>query len=111
MATTTEIDAKPTLLPPPNAGEPPKAKHGGRRDPPGGRPAKPTPAAEPEDRDYQITGDLDFWLKLSNFSSDDWSQHVAYLFRTAPIIDRKQGGRPSHLQKYCSPFEREDIMQ
>lgn len=103
MAVVTETAPLPTLMTPQNGNAEPKNK--------GGRPRKIPVAPETEERDYQITGDLDFWLKLSNFSTDDWTQHVAYLFRTAPIIDRKQGGRPSHLQKYCSAFEREDIMR
>jgi len=100
MAVSTEIDQIPTLVPPP---EPPKR---GR-----GRPRKEVPPPEDQEEQVQITGNDDFWLKLANFTDDDWSKNIAYLFRCAPQIDRKANGKPANIQAYGSAFTREDIMK
>src|SRR5271156_5415184 len=47
----------------------------------------------------------DFWMKLSNYTPADWESMLAYLYRTAPSIDRRSGGRPVHLRKYARPFD------
>jgi hypothetical protein len=106
MAVVTEMEQVSSVIPPMNGAEPPKR--------PRGRPKKVAPpVTEPDDDEpeVQITGDTDFWMTLANFTSDQWQQHIAYLYRTGPVIDRKSNGRPVNLCKYSTAFDREDIMK
>ncbi len=105
MAVVTEMEQLSPGIPP--VAEPPKR--------PRGRPKKvaqpPVDADEDDTPEVQITGDTDFWMMLSNFTTDEWQQHIAYLYRTGPVIDRKSNGRPVNLCKYSTAFDREDIMK
>lgn len=54
--------------------------------------------------------DQDFWEYLSLFTRQQWSSSViAYLYRTAPIIDRKMQGKASYIVKFVEPFDQETI--
>ena len=106
MAEVTEMTNVSPTMPPPNGTEPPKR---GR-----GRPRKETkkPVEPPADDDLgeEITGNEDFWLRLSNYTLDEWNYLTAYLFRVRPRIDRKANGKDSNIQAYSVPFTRDEIM-
>jgi hypothetical protein len=117
MAEVTEMTSVSPVIPPPNGNE---------KKRPRGRPQKCRECGEainplvahvcapdPEDApdEAQTSGDQDFWMKLASFTTEDWNQHIAYLYRCGPIIDRKSAGKPANLQRYSTAFDREDIMK
>src|ERR1700688_61489 len=116
MATATTIDQVSTAIPPQNATQTAKR--------PVGRPKKcrecgmnidPTQEHEcPQAAQDEILSDkltkADFWTDLANLTDDDWSRHIAYLYRLAPSIDRRSSGRPSNLRKYVTRFDLDDVM-
>jgi len=114
MAIATETDRGTTVSTPP----PIQNKRG--------RPRKQAPSEEfeqpdaknletaPNEEFFAISPTLvdeEFWAALENLSDDEWAKCFAYLFRTAPTIDRKSTGRPSNLRKYGSKFDREAVMR
>jgi hypothetical protein len=70
-----------------------------------GRAAKgPAPAGA-------IPPGVDFWDWLSVFTPDDWPNLIGYLWRTAPLIDRRlSSGRATSIRKYATKFDLERIM-
>jgi hypothetical protein len=55
-------------------------------------------------------GAQDFFQKMTNYSSEQWSQMMLYVYRTAPQIDRRAAGQPMNIQKYAHPIDAERIM-
>ena len=53
---------------------------------------------------------VEFWDWLSEFTNDEWQSLIAYLWRTAPITDRRFAGKASHIRKYAVRFDLERIM-
>jgi hypothetical protein len=41
----------------------------------------------------------------------DWERTLAYLYRTAPLIDRTLGGDKKYICKYSSPFDEDQVMR
>jgi hypothetical protein len=54
--------------------------------------------------------DVDFWDWLSEFTNDQWQHLIAYLWRYAPITDRRANGKPTSIRKYGVRFDLERIM-
>ena len=106
MAEVTQIDTGTPQIPPPIPAAPPK------RGP--GRPRKvkpPEPADDDDDNLPQAASvDRDIWLDLANYKPADWDRTIAYLYRVAPTIDRRSGGRPINIRKYAGPFDKDRIM-
>jgi hypothetical protein len=63
-----------------------------------------------EDRRWKGGSEQDFFEWLSQWTADDWQYMLAYLYRTAPTIDRRASGRPTSLKKYGSYFDLDQIM-
>jgi len=92
--------------------QPLRQGRGGAR-PGAGRPEgstkpKPDPAAAaalaPEQAD-------DFFDLLRSFPEADWKERkFMYLYRTAPITDRKATGQDLNLMKYMKPIDSHDVM-
>lgn len=112
MAMVTEIDTGTTQNGAPPPPDPPK------RGP--GRPRKVRPPVVDEDDDEtpaaaspekaRMRADRDIWLELANYKPADWDQTIAYLYRVAPTVDRRSGGRPINIRKYAGPFDKDRIM-
>jgi hypothetical protein len=45
------------------------------------------------------------WEYISGFTSDDWTQHIGYLWMVDPMIDRRMAGKPKSIDKYSRPFD------
>lgn len=113
MAVVTEMESVSPMIPPGNGTESEK-KRPGRPLGAKNKANRTEPEPEPEDSkepEAQITGNKDFWLMVANFSVDDWNSHIAYLYRLAPVIDRKSNGKPANVQAFSTSFSREDIMK
>ena len=41
----------------------------------------------------------------------DWERHVAYLYRTGPIVDLTTGGGSKYVTKYAEPFDEDRVMR
>jgi hypothetical protein len=92
--------------------QPPRDGRGGSR-PGAGRPEGSTnkrkdPAAtaalDPQPAD-------DFFDLLRSFPEADWKERkFMYLYRTAPITDRKATGQDLNLMKYMKPIDSHDVM-
>lgn len=54
---------------------------------------------------FTLRDGVDFWDWLSGFSTDDWQYLIAYLWRTAPVLDRKFAGKASHVKKFTTKFD------
>lgn len=99
VTTKTAVSTPPPAMPK-TAGKKPPAGNGAKRATgsasviPGGLP-----------------GDVDFWDWLTQFSADEWQNIIAYLWRAAPIIDRRAAGKATHVKKYATRFDLERIMQ
>ena len=63
---------------------------------------------EPTEAD-ELASTQDFWVKLANYTATDWEHLLAYLYRTAPTIDRRGNGRAINLRRYSKPFDKETI--
>jgi hypothetical protein len=51
-----------------------------------------------------------FWEQMANFEPREWdSELIAYLWRIAPIHDRRFAGKPTSIAKYSRPFDLETI--
>jgi hypothetical protein len=48
---------------------------------------------------------MTLWEYTSGFSSDDWTQHIGYLWMIDPMIDRRMAGKPKSIDKYSRPFD------
>jgi hypothetical protein len=92
--------------------QPPRPGRGGKREgagrPEGSLRPKPDPAAAaalaPEQAD-------DFFDLLRSFPEADWKERkFMYLYRTAPITDRKATGQDLNLMKYMKPIDSHDVM-
>ena len=92
--------------------QPPRDGRGGARPgagrPEGSKKQKPDPAAAaalgPKEND-------DFFAVLRSFPETDWHERkFMYLYRTAPIIDRKATGQDLNLMKYMKPIDAHDVM-
>lgn len=100
----TNSEAEPAAPPPPAI---PKRKANGRT----------APQAPPSEDDssflppsiHKLAEGEDFWEYLSRFSSDQWSNLIGYLWRVAPIHDRKFAGKPTAIGKYAKSFDVETV--
>jgi len=52
----------------------------------------------------------DPWIWLANFPPDVWQHVMMYLYRTAPMIDRRSSGKPVNVQKYTTLIDQDRIM-
>jgi hypothetical protein len=98
-AETTPIAAQTATIP----AAPPRNKGGRPRKYPA--PAAPATTAKPGDDDQ------DLWIWLSTFDSTWWEQSIAYLWRCEPLTDRRNGGKPTHVEKYARSFDIDTIMK
>jgi hypothetical protein len=106
MAEVTEMTGVSPVMPPPNGSEPLKRGRGRPR-----KDTKPPEVTEEEDDAPElVTGNEDFWLRLLNYSLDEWNYLTAYLYRVRPRIDRKSNGKDCNIQAFSVPFTREEIM-
>jgi hypothetical protein len=106
MATTTELEQTPTLVPPLNGRKPAPKNNKVRSAPP------IPPAVEPEITEVaaeETKGGNDIWAEVA--SIEDWSHRFAYLYRLGPTIDRRSGGRQMNIEKFARPFDVDDIMR
>ena len=53
----------------------------------------------------------EFFTQLAEFTTDDWQYLIAYLYRTAPTIDRRSNGRAINLRKYVDYFDTDRILR
>lgn len=53
----------------------------------------------------------DFWQWLSQFTADEWSYLIVYLWRVSPSIDTKSGGKPSNIRKFSTSFDIDTIRE
>jgi hypothetical protein len=109
MANTTrtrqapEAPKTPPPAPPETAPQPvAAAKRANGRHIYGTGPAAPKTTGPP--------ADVDFWDWLSEFTNDQWQHLIAYLWRYAPITDRRANGKPTSIRKYGVRFDLERIM-
>lgn len=119
MAVTTETDQIHSVRPPVNGSEPPPPSKRPRGRPSKcrqcGEPIDPTvahvcpPVPDAFDSATMDEGADDFWLMLSNFSIDEWQHLSAYLYRVAPMIDRKSKGQATNIQIFSTAFTVDDI--
>jgi hypothetical protein len=72
---------------------------------------EPAAAAPATHASQNARGEQDYWEWLSNFTADDWTQLMAYVYRTAPQIDRKKMGQHLYITKYVQPFDIETLKQ
>ena len=92
--------------------QPPRQGRGGAR-PGAGRPegstkTKPDPAAAAA---LATESADDFFDLLRSFPEADWKERkFMYLYRTAPITDRKATGQDLNLMKYMKPIDSHDVM-
>lgn len=79
----------------------------GRKPGSGNRPPQTPPTPQPA---AETTAD-DFFSLLKTFPEDDWKERkFMYLYRTAPITDRRASGQDLNLMKYMKPIDSHDIM-
>ena len=77
---------------------------------------QPPPPLPTDDEDEPLPAaartrvDRDIWLELANYKPADWDRTIAYLYRVAPTVDRRSGGRPINIRKYAGPFDKDRIM-
>jgi hypothetical protein len=91
MATTTTQE--------PGLQEVPKPRKSGPAPGTGGRPrTKPHVSPPPAD-----TGS--FWQWLDEIPKDDWQNLICYVWRTGPMIDLSNGGKPITIDKVAQPFD------
>jgi len=76
----------------------------------GGRPR--SPRAKPEGESGDAEQDDDFFLNLKRVDPEEWTERLfMYLYRTAPLIDRKQtAGQHNNIEKISEPVDQNDIM-
>jgi len=95
-----------------SAAQPQSERRGGSRPGAGRKPGSPNkqhnrpaavePPPKPED---------DFFGCLKSFPPEDWTERkFMYLYRTAPLIDRRATGQDLNLMKYMKPIDSHDIM-
>lgn len=122
MASTT-IN-QPELATPPRRGKPSRQQSNGTRaarapltdeeieeaERQQAAPANP-PAVETEASITLSRKPEEFFEQLSGFSSDDWQYLIAYVYRTAPTIDRRQNGRATNIRKYVDFFDTDRLMK
>jgi len=91
--------------------EPPRQGRGGAR-PGAGRPEGSTKPKTDPAAAAALAGEAeDFFALLSSYPEADWQERkFMYLYRTAPIIDRKASGQDLNLMKYMKPVDAHDIM-
>ena len=77
----------------------------------GGRPRKHPVGAAPAITAKPGDDDQDLWLWLASFDPQWWEQSIAYLWRCEPLIDRRNGGRATHVEKYARLFDIDTIMK
>lgn len=54
----------------------------------------------------------DFWIWLSQWNAEHWQYLIAYVWRTAPIHNRRTGnGRPMYIWKYACKFDQEQVLE
>ena len=101
MAETTHFPANKTAEPPPAAirrgpGRPPSKD---------GPPQGSIPRVGPD----FIAGD-EFFDLLSGITTDEWQYRLVYVYRTAPITDRRSTGQLFYLTKYGQAVDQDQIM-
>jgi hypothetical protein len=119
MATSTIKEVEELRAPPVGLRE--KSPSLSRRGKSSKGPARPKPTPAPPDDDEEELpaaaaapaepeGEQDFFQKMTNFSTEEWSNMILYLFRTAPITDRRAAGKDLNIQKYHHPIDPERVM-
>lgn len=91
--------------------QPPRDGRGGAR-PGAGRPEGSTKPKKDAAAAAALGGEAeDFFALLRSYPEADWQERkFMYLYRTAPIIDRKASGQDLNLMKYMKPVDAHDIM-
>ena len=68
--------------------------------------ARTAPPVEPQAEQQD-----DFFALLKTFPAEDWTERkFMYLYRTAPLTDRRATGQDLNLMKYMKPIDSHDIM-
>lgn len=70
-------------------------------------------AARPSSGALDQNTTLEFFDLLQAYDPADWSSGglIAYLYRTAPVIDRSRTGQDYNLQKFTRAFDADEIMK
>ena len=102
MAETTPFPSNQVAEPPP-----PVAVRKGPGRPPSkdGPPQGSIPRVGPD----FIAGD-EFFDLLSGITTDEWQYRLVYIYRTAPITDRRSTGQLFYLTKYGQAVDQDQIM-
>ena len=66
--------------------------------------AEPAAPAEIESAD-----DLDFFARLQSLTAEDWREHKTYVYRTWPVIDRRDSEH--FLAKVSEPFDEDYLLR
>jgi hypothetical protein len=70
-----------------------------------GQPAGSAPPDAPTKKEAENLDREDFFLRLMGMTSDDWNQHVLYIYRLYPITDRRSSGKPIWIDKFSEAID------
>lgn len=53
---------------------------------------------------------ISLWDYMDALTTEQWAEHMAYLYRTDPKVVRTQG-ETNHIEKYTAPFTMDDVKE
>lgn len=60
---------------------------------------------------WQIPADTTYWEHIAGFTSDDWQEHIAYLWLVDPIHDKRIAKGTTSIDKYSRPHDLQTIKE
>lgn len=70
-----------------------------------GRPPKAPKPENNEAENIQPPEGTPFWDQVASFTVDDWNYLIAYVWRVAPLIDKRNAKEGISIAKYSRPFD------